>query len=505
LFLIFFKYTKYIKKTDRIKTRTSAINAPIIRAKGIKLATNVKKNKVSKCNFFLKIIYCNMNILSQMCIAEIKQKKNYIIILIILLSWAHQWLSIGSFINTDYKNFTLNYILQYRNQSLAIFVINLFIFFFNNTKKIKNNIFFYFCLIPATYLLGLVNLFIDTPSEKDIYFFWHFTFILQMINTLLIINNFFKLHKVDDALLLKINFLILFVYTIIIFVAQDFYLKVEYYINFLDFKITTNSNGISRILSIINIFITCNYFIKKRNMILLVLIFIINFIVIGMESRQGVVLILVQLLLIIFFCSQKNKLIKKSFKYSLLLIILPICLNFIYKNDLKNNRLYLFQGELSKIQSKSEDKNFAYINKITTGRLDQWKISSKYIINSQTKNLLFGNGPEFDRKILQAKGDDILQAKGNDVANGIIYIVLCGGVLGLLSFFIIIKKSLNIIFNAFHNKKNLNNDVYFCFSICCIISLALRSLVENGFVVYGVDFLLIVSSFFYTAKKLKFI
>jgi hypothetical protein len=133
-----------------------------------------------------------MNILSQMRIAEIKQKKNYIIILIILLSWAHQWLSIGSFINTDYKNFTLNYILQYRNQSLAIFVINLFIFFFNNTKKIKNNIFFYFCLIPATYLLGLVNLFIDTPSEKDIYFFWHFTFILQMINTLLIINRAFK-------------------------------------------------------------------------------------------------------------------------------------------------------------------------------------------------------------------------------------------------------------------------------------------------------------------------
>jgi hypothetical protein len=270
-----------------------------------------------------------------------------------------------------------------------------------------------------------------------------------MINTLLIINNFFKLHKVDDALLLKINFFILFVYTIIIFVAQDFYLKVEYYINFFDLKITTNSNGISRILSIINIFITCNYFIKKRNMILLVLILTINFIVISMESRQGVVLILVQLLLIIFFCSQKNKLIKKSFKYSLLLIILPICLNFIYKNDLKNNRLYLFQGELSKIQSKSEDKNFTYINKITTGRLDQWKISSKYIINSQTRNLLFGNGPEFDRKILQAKGDDILQAKGNDVANGIIYIVLCGGVLGLLSFFIIIKKSLNIILNLY--------------------------------------------------------
>jgi hypothetical protein len=53
--LIFFKYKKYIKKTDKIKTRTSAIKAPKIRAKGIKLATNVKKNRVEKLNLFLNI------------------------------------------------------------------------------------------------------------------------------------------------------------------------------------------------------------------------------------------------------------------------------------------------------------------------------------------------------------------------------------------------------------------------------------------------------------------
>ena len=440
-----------------------------------------------------------MNIFSILNITQIKQNKNNILILIILLSWGHQWLSIGSFINTNYENFSLNSILAYRNQSLSIFAINLVIFFLNKKKNIKNNIFFYFCLIPITYLLGLVNLLIDTPSEKNIYFFWYFTFILQMINTLLIINNLFKINLIDEAILLKINLILLFVYTVIIFTAQDFYLKVEYYINFWDFKIATNSNGISRILSMINIFITCNYFIKKRNMILLFLIFIINFIIISMESRQGVVLILIQLLLIIFYCSKKNKLIKKTLKYLLVLIIIPICISFIYKNDLRNNRLYLFQGEL-KHSTKDFDNNIKefdnIINKITTGRLDKWIISSKHIINSETKNLLFGNGPEFDRKILQAKG--------NDVANGMIYIFLSGGIIGLLFFIIIVKKILNIVFNEFY-EKNFNNDVYFCFSICCIISLSLRSLVENGFVVYGVDYLLVTSSFFYTAKKLKLI
>jgi hypothetical protein len=307
---------------------------------------------------------------------------------------------------------------------------------------------------------------------------------------------------VDEAILLKINLMLLFIYTVIIFAAQDFYLKVEYYINFWNFKIATNTNGISRILSMINIFITCNYFIKKRNMILLLLIFIINFVIITMESRQGVALIIIQLLIIIFYCSKKNKLVKKTLKYLLVLIIIPICISFIYKNDSRNNRLYLLQGELKHSTENfenniKENKYKNSIDQITTGRLDKWIISSKHIINSETKNLLFGNGPEFDRKILQTKG--------NDVANGMIYILLSGGIIGLLFFIIIVKKILNILFNEFYNKKNFNNDVYFCFSICCIISLALRSLVENGFVIYGVDYLLATSSFFYTVKKLKLI
>ena len=124
-----------------------------------------------------------MNFLSKLKISEINQKQNFVILIIILLSWAHQWLSIGSFINTDYQNFSLGSILTYRNQSLLIFVINLFIFIFNKKKKKENRIYFYFFLIPITYLLGFVNLYIDTPNEKNLEFFYYLTFILQMINT----------------------------------------------------------------------------------------------------------------------------------------------------------------------------------------------------------------------------------------------------------------------------------------------------------------------------------
>ena len=433
-----------------------------------------------------------MNFFSQLNISSYKLCKNNIIILIILLSWAHQWLSIGSFINVDYEDLSLKSILGYRNQSLFIFSINLIIFFFNKEKNIKNNIFFYFLLIPISYLLGFVNLFIDNHSGTDIYFLWHLTFILQMINTLLILNNFSKIDEVNESLFIKINLLLIFIYTAIVFITFDFSLKVEYNLNFFNFKTSTNINGICRMLSIINIFITCSYFIKKKNITLLILVFIINFLIISSESRQGLVLISVQLLLIIFYCSRKQNIIKTMFKYLILLIIIPICLSFVYKNNTTNNRLFLLQGELK--HKNLTEKNF---NIISTGRFDKWILVSRHIIDSKIKNILFGNGPEFDRKIINARG--------NDVSNGLIYLLLCGGIFGLFSFFIIIKKYLKIILKTLYNGKYLYRDVYFCFSICCIISLGLRSLVENGFLVYGVDFLLITSSFFYVIKKLKLI
>jgi hypothetical protein len=451
-----------------------------------------------------------MSILSILNISRIKQNKSNIIILIILLSWAHQWLSIGSFINTNYKDFSLNSILAYRNQSISIFVINLAIFFFTKEIKIKNNIFFYFSLIPIAYLLGFGNLLIDTLSENDINFFFYSTFALQMINSLLILNNFSKIKFIDEALLLKVNLLLIFIYTIIIFILSNLYLKTKYQfnlyqLNFLDFNISTNVNGISRMLAMINIFVTCNYFIKikRKNITLLIFLFIINFFIITMESRQGVVLISVQLLFIIFFYSRKSKLFKIIFKYFLLLIIIPVCLSFIYKNNFKTNRLIFFQGDLDFNNINNIDNfdnfdnlnNLDNLNSVLTGRFNKWKIVSIHIINSKIKNILFGNGPEFDRKIINDTG--------NDAANGLIYLLLCGGLFGLFSLFIIITKYLKIILNAFYYKKNLKNDVYLCFSICCIISLSLRSFVENGFFVYGVDFLLVVSSFFYTVKKLK--
>ena len=432
-----------------------------------------------------------------MNIDKIKQNQNYIIFTIILLSWSHQWLSIGSFINTAYKDFSLSSILAYRNQSLCIFTINAVIFIFDKKENIKNRIFFYFCLIPIAYLFGLINFFIDTPSEQNIDFFYYLTFILQMINTLVILNNFSKIDALDKTIFLKINLLLIFIYIIIFFISNNFYILSNYYLNFSNIEIATNTNGISRMLCMLNIFITCHYFIKTNKFYLLIL-FIINLLIMMLESRQGLVLITVQLILIIFFMHKKKGLIKKMSQYFLLLIIIPFCLApFFKKNRLQENRLFMLQGELGYNRMETKDDNLRKLDDISTGRIDKWRIVYVHIINSKIKNILFGNGPQFDRQIITTKG--------NDLANGILYVFLCGGLLGLFSFFLIIKKILKIILYTFYNKTKLKTDVYLCFSVCCIISLTLRSLVENGFLFYSVDFLLITSSIFYLIKKLKLI
>jgi len=439
-----------------------------------------------------------MNFLSKLNINKIKQNQNYIIFTIILLSWTHQWLSIGSFINTAYKDFLLSSMLAFRNQSLFIFAINAVIFIYNKKENKNNKIFFYFCLIPIAYLLGLVNFFIDTPTEQNIDFFYYFTFILQMINTLVILNNFSKIDAMDKTIFLKINLLIIFIYIIIFFISNIFYIQSNYYLNFSNIEIVTNNNGLSRMLCMLNIFITCHYFIKK-NKIYLPILFIINFLIMTLESRQALVLITVQLILIIFFMLKKKGLIKKILQYFLILVIIPMCLSFFFKkNRFQENRLFILQGELRHNSVDVKEKNILQkFDYISTGRINKWEIVSVYIINSKIKNILFGNGPQFDRQIITTQG--------NDLSNGILYVFLCGGLLGVFSFFLIIKKFQKIILYVFYNKKKLKADVYLCFSLCCIISLTLRSLVENGFLFYGVDFLLITSSIFYLINKLKLI
>ena len=114
-----------------------------------------------------------------------------------------------------------------------------------------------------------------------------------------------------------------------------------------------------------------------------------------------------------------------------------------------------------------------------SGRLGLWKKSIKPITN----NLFLGYGPQADRILIK-----------ENVSNIFLYSLLCGGILALIFILLIIISILNNILylvfvkKIFFNKKNIiiNSSIFF------IIFLLFRSLLENSFAIFGIDFMIFI-------------
>ena len=89
---------------------------------------------------------------------SIVMNKNLSRLLILLLigSWIHQWISIGTFISLDFSNFSFNlkWLLSNRNLLILILPLNLILFFFLIKKN--NNLIIFFILF-LSYLIGTIN------------------------------------------------------------------------------------------------------------------------------------------------------------------------------------------------------------------------------------------------------------------------------------------------------------------------------------------------------------
>ena len=119
------------------------------------------------------------------------------------------------------------------------------------------------------------------------------------------------------------------------------------------------------------------------------------------------------------------------------------------------------------------------------------------------RNLFTGYGPQADRQLMynKSKIDEapaILGPYGYNASNGIIYSLVCSGIIGLICFIII---NLIILFKIFKviiyylKVKNLNSHPILAASIFSILFLQFRSLFENSFSVFGVDLLVLTTSY----------
>jgi len=254
------------------------------------------------------------------------------------------------------------------------------------------------------------------------------------------------------------------------------------------------SSGYTRFLMIIFLFLFPFIFfskLKKKNyrfkiidiLILLLLVFIGVIFWITQNRSSLYFYIIISLIFLYLVIKKKN--INQIFFFSII-FILPY---LIYKTEInfKKNFINSFLSEaITEHQTKEYKELKKHFLKIiesgerwktpsnTSGRLEIWKSSLKII----KQNFFFGLGPQTDRHKLDTSASNIL-----------IYLLLCGGFLTVLIFFIYKTYLTLIIFRFFKNNNisKIKDDKFLFFSILIFFFMNFRGIVENSYSLYGID------------------
>ena len=250
------------------------------------------------------------------------------------------------------------------------------------------------------------------------------------------------------------------------------------------------------------------------------------------QSKFAVILLMI--LYTFYFFNYKNKF--EGFTKIIILILLQIILflsisnykfylidhNFKITENFTNEEKFipqldndsLIRGSAKNILDKNEkEKNFAekhirqlYNKKlidlelldhlILSGRISLWLDSIDFI----KERPILGYGSMSDRIIVNQKrlvseSNLIL----NPISNAFLYSLLSGGIfclILLILFFITIRKKYLNIFN-FSSLNKYQHKI----GILILLVISMRVLVENSFMLFGIDFILLLNSLYLTEKK----
>ena len=374
-------------------------------------------------------------------------------------------------------------------------VIILFINFLIITTKYKSdffknltpNLIFFFFITIIQFIALLFN-------QYNIFYLQFIFGTLSLISLFIIIcktNNKDIFSKLFDLNFYLITFLV------IIFIYQN--PNITYgsgWINIFGHQIINiNSNGFSRYLLFLYIYFYVNYIISNNiNFYKFFILLAISTLIFLYEGRVNIGILLI-INMIIFF--KKTNFFKKLLLF-FFISITPLLFSTVWQNNLKNNNYFDFWNSPTfRTATTGEKYNtkkeyiFSYlsIDKITTGRYEKWKIILEY--KQTITNKILGNGPEFDRNILNRYNQ---YPTGSDSANAILYLYLCGGILSVILFLLLIIQQLQKICKNFimSNIENYNSNPKVFISIICFIYLLIRSLFENSFSVWSIDQVLFI-------------
>ena len=261
-----------------------------------------------------------------------------------------------------------------------------------------------------------------------------------------------------------------------------------------DSNIFTHNNprisGLSRTLAVLNLFLILYFFSLKKYYFKKILLFFslsISLLLLLMESRGTLLSYFVTLTFITLFLVQKNTIFK--IKYFLILIVFPIVLS-----------ISIFNNHTSKESLTKNDKifNSRIVAAHSSGRLEIWT----YTLKSYDYKKIFGYGPQGDRFFLK-ETEYIDKGYGNNSSNILLYTLLSGGLISIFFWILVFFE----IFKTFIKNKNsflLNrNNYYLNFSISCIVFFLVRSMIENSFGLFSIDFLMVILSIVYMLNSFK--
>lgn len=458
-----------------------------------------------------------------------------LIYLFILITWMSLCLSINTKPGEMYQIFgglqksinALRFLIPLIMVTISLLILIFLIF----NKKIKSTsiILILFTLYFVSQILGLIN-----TSSRDLTLENTYLVIFALGTlSILILLDIYQSKKISFTIFTLTFSIFTCVYIFILFKTPElFFLAIQDGSLYNLFNINQNFfgqsspriTGATRIFGIFALICLAFTFVKKNNnkinYLFYILVILLSLFVWLGQSRGSLLCYYATLIVLIFFLNDLKFLKKIILIISIPLISISLS-NILLKYSTEVSEIYVEvtdkqnilieeirkkSNKIKKIRQKEiEEKKFAnkksnlrvLENKTTSGRFQLWSLSLK----KYEKNKIFGYGPQGDRYLLF--NSEIEHLWSTNSSNLLIYGFLSGGYVGLI-FLILIYFYIFLMILKFSivNKiyllkyKVTKNNIFLVLSITTTIFFLIRSLFENSYGLFSIDFLLMIVSLY---------
>tara|TARA_B100001989_G_C24543975_1_gene469464 strand:+ start:649 stop:1986 length:1338 start_codon:yes stop_codon:yes gene_type:complete len=428
------------------------------------------------------------------------QKKNILIKLFIIFSFCVCWLSISTSFNDllilkNDQELNIKVVINFLRQASIYFCfflsVILLLFSKKNFFQKKDLIYIFFSIYFLSQIPGLIY---SENNFDNIYLIFS---ALTAILTIILFEKFFSIG--EKKILIYLSFFILLIVFLMGFIPQlisfikgsgdlGFYGNLkkdsELFLN----KDSPRSSGLSRtsLLLIILLYLLENILFKKKLFFTKLLVIFLLSVILLYQSRTMIFISVIILTLIFLF--ENDFSFKNILKFSFIYFIVPILI-FVFSLTYYSNQKYEHNvTNMIKNQnlSRSEilQKNIIKkklltrkVNDFSSGRFSDWKkIYNKFSI----EHIFFGYGSQGDRYLIN-----------QNASNGLIYAFASSGIFGFIFFILFSLITLKKIPILTINFKQIDHENFF--SSLIILTIFLRSLLENSYSLYSIDFMILIT------------